>query len=99
MSKSASQGMPQFDGSLLRSKEPKKHVILVAFSPPFCLLYLSLSLSLSPHPSHSITTPTWLPDGYIKISRLYVFDPSGLKDYGCATQQNLIPFFPWIASS
>ena len=44
MSKSASQGMPQFDGSLLRSKEPKKHVILVAFSPPFCLLYLSLSL-------------------------------------------------------
>ena len=27
----------------------------------------------------------WLPDGYSQISRLYVFGPSGLKDYGSAT--------------
>ena len=27
----------------------------------------------------------WLPDGYSLIFRSYVFDPSGLKDYGPAT--------------
>ena len=27
----------------------------------------------------------WLPDGYRKIFRAYVFGPSGLKDYGSAT--------------
>ena len=27
----------------------------------------------------------WLPDGYSKILRLYVFGPSGLNDYGSAT--------------
>ena len=27
----------------------------------------------------------WLPDGYSQILRLYVFGPSGLKDYGSAT--------------
>ena len=27
----------------------------------------------------------WLPDGYSRILRLYVFGPSGLKDYGSAT--------------
>ena len=27
----------------------------------------------------------WLPDGYSHILRLYVFGPSGLKDYGSAT--------------
>ena len=28
---------------------------------------------------------TWLPIGYSHIFRLYVFGPSGLKDYGSAT--------------
>ena len=27
---------------------------------------------------------TWLPDGYSQILRMYVFGPSGLKDYGFA---------------
>ena len=27
----------------------------------------------------------WLPDGYSQIFRLYLFGPSGLKDYGSAT--------------
>ena len=27
----------------------------------------------------------WLPDGYSQIFRLYVFGPSGLKDYGSTT--------------
>ena len=37
---------------------------------------------------------SWLPDGYNQIFRLYEFGPSGLKDYGSAALQNLIPFFP-----
>ena len=32
----------------------------------------------------SWTLKAWLPDGYSKIFRLYVFGPSGLKDYGSA---------------
>ena len=28
---------------------------------------------------------SWLQDGYSQIFRLFVFDPSGLKDYGSAT--------------
>ena len=28
---------------------------------------------------------TWLPDGYSRILRLYVFGPSGSEDYGSAT--------------
>ena len=31
--------------------------------------------------SHGNSHP-WLPDGYGQILRLYVFGPSGLKDYG-----------------
>ena len=27
----------------------------------------------------------WLPDGYCQIFRLYLFGPSGFKDYGSAT--------------
>ena len=27
----------------------------------------------------------WLPDGYSQILRLFLFGPSGLKDYGSAT--------------
>ena len=27
----------------------------------------------------------WLPDGYSQTFRLYVFGPSGLKEYGSAT--------------
>ena len=38
-----------------------------------CCFRLQLSSALS-----------WLPDGYSKIFRLYVFGPSGLKDYGSA---------------
>ena len=34
---------------------------------------------------------TWLPDGYSQILRVFVFGPSGLKDYGSATLQNVIP--------
>ena len=34
---------------------------------------------------------SWLPDGFIQIFRLFVFGPSGLKDYDSATLQNLIP--------
>ena len=30
-------------------------------------------------------SPSWLPDGYGQISRLYGFGPSGLRDYGSAT--------------
>ena len=40
----------------------------------------------------------WLPDGYSQIFRSYVFGPLGLRDYGSATLQNLIPSFPWIAT-
>ena len=32
----------------------------------------------------------WLPDGYSQIFRLYVFGPTGLKDYGSATLRCLI---------
>ena len=32
----------------------------------------------------------WLPDGYSRIFRSYVFGPSGLKDYGSATLRSKI---------
>ena len=40
--------------------------------------------------SLSILASPWLPDSYSQIFRLYVFGPSGLKDYGSAyaTRQN-----------
>ena len=37
----------------------------------------------------------WLPDGYSRIFRLFVFSPSGF--WTMATLQNLISSFPWIA--
>ena len=39
-------------------------------------------------PETTVTTAAaqaWLPNGYSQILRLYVFGPSGLKDYGSAT--------------
>ena len=39
-----------------------------------------------------------LPDGYSQIFRLYVFGPSGLKDYGSATLRckiRSLPFLGW----
>ena len=32
-----------------------------------------------------VVTFPWLPDGYSQIFRLYVFGPSGWRDYGSAT--------------
>ena len=47
---------------------------------------------------HVHRPPTWLPDGYrdSQIFRLSLFGHLGLKDYGYATMQNLIPSFPSI---
>ena len=33
----------------------------------------------------AVRREAWLPDGYSRIFRLYVFGPPGLKDYGSAT--------------
>ena len=49
------------------------------FSPPSSLL-LATAMATTQW-QHE----TWLPDGYSQIFRLYVFGPSGLKDYGSAT--------------
>ena len=48
-------------------------------------------------PPRKSVCQSWLPDGHSQISRQYVFGPLGLKDYGSAMLQNLIPSFPWIA--
>ena len=38
----------------------------------------------------------WLPDGYSQIFRLYVYGPSGLKDYGSATLRCKILSLPFL---
>ena len=42
------------------------------------------------------TLMSWLPAGYSQIFRLFVFDPSGLKDYGSASLHCKIRSIPFL---
>ena len=60
---------------------------------PFCSRsLLSLSVIAKQPPPYNMEPR--LPDGFSKISRLYLFEPSGLKIYDFAALQKLIPYFP-----
>ena len=64
------------------------HSTLTSLSRPSVTAAVShsnVAVCCYPYLKTATVSEPWLPDGDSQILRLYVFGPSGLKDYGSAT--------------
>ena len=77
-------------GRFLVSRRGAYLVAASSFLPPFTAAFFMFNLNMAfiaVSTKGSVIaggTRPWLPDGDSQILRLYVFGPSGLKDYGSA---------------